>query len=39
MGRAGRERVREHFTTEAMMRGMDALYESALEHAERRKRA
>ena len=33
MGQAGRERVREHFTTEAMMRGMDALYESALRNA------
>ena len=30
MGRAGRERVRRNFTTEAMMRGMDALYESAI---------
>jgi len=39
MGRAGRERVREHFTTAAMMRGMDALYETALEHSGRRKRA
>lgn len=39
MGMAGRERVREHFTTTAMMRGMDALYESAIEHSDRRKRA
>jgi len=30
MGRAGRERVRERYTTEAMMRGMDLLYEEAL---------
>jgi rhamnosyl/mannosyltransferase len=30
MGRAGRTRVRERFTTEAMMRGMDLLYEEAL---------
>ncbi len=30
MGRAGRERVRRMFTTEAMMRGMDALYADAL---------
>jgi hypothetical protein len=30
MGRAGRERVRERFTTEAMMRGMDLLYEEAV---------
>jgi rhamnosyl/mannosyltransferase len=34
MGQAGRERVREHFTTAAMMRGMDALYERALRVAE-----
>lgn len=30
MGRAGRERVRALFTTEAMMRGLDALYEQAV---------
>ena len=30
MGRAGRERVRQLFTTEAMMRGMDALSAEAL---------
>jgi rhamnosyl/mannosyltransferase len=30
MGRAGRERVRERFTTAAMMRGIDSLYEAAL---------
>ncbi len=30
MGRAGRARVRERFTTEAMMRGMDELYATAL---------
>ncbi len=30
MGRAGRERVRRLFTTEAMMRGMDELYSEAL---------
>ena len=30
MGRAGRARVRELFTTTAMMRGMDELYASAL---------
>jgi len=30
MGRAGRVRVRERFTTEAMMRGMDLLYEEAV---------
>lgn len=29
-GRAGRERVRELFTTQAMMRGMDALYDETL---------
>jgi rhamnosyl/mannosyltransferase len=29
MGRAGRERVRGMFTTEAMMRGMDGLYQEA----------
>jgi rhamnosyl/mannosyltransferase len=29
MGRAGRDRVRRMFTTEAMMRGMDALYAEA----------
>ena len=39
MGQAGRERVRDHFTTAAMMRGMDALYETALETSSRRKRA
>jgi len=39
MGQAGRERVRDHFTTAAMMRGMDALYETALEHSSRRQRA
>ena len=38
MGQAGRARVREHFTTAAMMRGMDALYAAAIEHAGRRKR-
>jgi glycosyltransferase involved in cell wall biosynthesis len=38
MGQAGRERVREHFTTEAMMRGMDALYGAALQNAGRRHR-
>jgi len=36
MGSAGRERVREHFTTEAMMRGMEGVYEHALEAANRR---
>jgi len=36
MGAAGRERVREYFTTEAMMRGMDRLYAEALERAVRR---
>lgn len=30
MGRAGRDRVRALFTTEAMMRGVDALYDEAL---------
>ena len=30
MGQAGRERVRRLFTTEAMMRGMDGLYDEAL---------
>jgi rhamnosyl/mannosyltransferase len=39
MGQAGRARVRDHFTTAAMMRGMDALYETALESSGRRKRA
>lgn len=39
MGQAGRERVRDHFTTAAMMRGIDALYETALENWGRRKRA
>jgi rhamnosyl/mannosyltransferase len=39
MGQAGRDRVRDHFTTAAMMRGMDALYETALESSGRRKRA
>ena len=33
MGAAGRIRVRENFTTEAMMRGMDRLYAEALERA------
>ena len=33
MGAAGRARVRENFTTEAMMRGMDLLYTEALERA------
>ena len=33
MGRAGRDRVRELFTTTAMMRGMDELYASALSAA------
>ena len=33
MGAAGRSRVRENFTTEAMMRGMDLLYAEALERA------
>jgi rhamnosyl/mannosyltransferase len=33
MGVAGRERVREKFTTEVMMRGMDRLYAEALERA------
>jgi rhamnosyl/mannosyltransferase len=36
MGRAGRERVRENFTTATMMRGIEELYASALEHAGRR---
>lgn len=37
MGNAGRARVREFFTTSAMMRGMDALYEEAVRshHARR----
>jgi len=38
MGQAGRDRVRDHFTTAAMMRGMDALYQTALENSARRKR-
>jgi rhamnosyl/mannosyltransferase len=33
MGTAGRERVRENFTTAVMMRGMDRLYVEALERA------
>ena len=33
MGRAGRERVRALFTTEAMMRGMDSLYAEAVASA------
>jgi rhamnosyl/mannosyltransferase len=33
MGAAGRQRVREKFTTEVMMRGMDRLYAEALERA------
>jgi len=33
MGAAGRARVREKFTTEAMMRGMDLLYAEALDRA------
>jgi rhamnosyl/mannosyltransferase len=33
MGVAGRARVRENFTTEAMMRGMDGLYAEALDRA------
>jgi len=33
MGAAGRSRVRENFTTAAMMRGMDLLYAEALERA------
>jgi rhamnosyl/mannosyltransferase len=33
MGAAGRARVRENFTTEAMMRGMDRLYAEALDRA------
>jgi rhamnosyl/mannosyltransferase len=37
MGQAGRDRVRDHFTTAAMMRGMDALYKTALENSGRRK--
>ena len=37
MGAAGRQRVREHFTTAAMMRGIDSLYETALANAGRRK--
>jgi glycosyltransferase involved in cell wall biosynthesis len=38
MGGAGRARVRENFTTEAMMRGMDLLYTEALERAGSRAR-
>jgi glycosyltransferase involved in cell wall biosynthesis len=38
MGRAGRERVRERFTAEAMMRGMDRLYEEAVRGARARGR-
>ncbi len=34
LGLAGRERVRELFTTEAMMRGLDALYAETLAAAE-----
>jgi len=34
MGRAGRERVRRLFTVEAMMDGMDRLYEEAMNRAE-----
>jgi glycosyltransferase involved in cell wall biosynthesis len=34
MGRAGRDRVRALFTTEAMMRGVDALYDEALRGAD-----
>ena len=37
MGQAGRERVRELFTTGAMMRGMDELYASALQTAAARR--
>jgi rhamnosyl/mannosyltransferase len=33
LGAAGRERVRENFTTAAMMRGMDRLYAEAMERA------
>jgi rhamnosyl/mannosyltransferase len=33
MGAAGRQRVREKFTTEVMMRGMDQLYAEALQRA------
>jgi rhamnosyl/mannosyltransferase len=36
MGAAGRARVRERFTTEAMMRGMEGVYEQALESSSRR---
>lgn len=36
MGLAGRARVREKFTTEVMMRGMDQLYAEALREAARR---
>ena len=38
MGRAGRERARALFTTEAMMRGMDLLYEEAVSSASQRGR-
>jgi len=39
MGDAGRARVRELFTTFAMMRGMDALYEEAVRSYNARRRA
>ena len=38
MGRAGRERVRDRFTTEVMMRGMDCLYDEAIQLAGARRR-
>jgi len=38
MGRAGRERVRENFTTATMMLGIEGLYAAALEHAAKRRR-
>jgi rhamnosyl/mannosyltransferase len=38
MGRAGRNRVQEHFTTASMMRGMEELYADALASASRRSR-
>ncbi|HEY6193569.1 MAG TPA: glycosyltransferase [Candidatus Eisenbacteria bacterium] len=38
MGRAGRERVRDRFTTEVMMRGMDCLYGEATRLAGARRR-
>lgn len=38
MGREGRNRVREHFTTASMMRGIEELYTAALEHASHRAR-